>query len=81
MRIGSEQINMRSKDIFPDKRMKNQSKPFKMKGNFHDMQKELRIFDDDGWNLERNMRPHDNRDSDGEEHGDDSPKLEKKRIY
>ena len=39
----------------------------------------IRIFDDDGHALERNLRMHDNRDSDGEDDG--SPKLEKKRIY
>jgi hypothetical protein len=81
VRIGSEQINMRSKDIFPEKRMKHQSKPFKFKGNFHDMEDQLRIFDDDGRQLERNLRAYDNRDSDGDEGGDDSPKLDKKRIY
>lgn len=40
----------------------------------------LHIFDDDGHSLERNLRMHDNRDSDGEDAAT-SPKLEKKRIY
>jgi hypothetical protein len=40
----------------------------------------LKIYNDDGLALERNLRMYDDRDSDGE--GDDaSPKLEKKRIY
>ena len=79
IKIGSDQLCMRSKDIFPQKRTKGQTRPFKFKGNFHDMGDRIRIFDDDGHALERNLRMHDNRDSDGDDDG--SPKLEKKRIY
>ena len=80
VKIGSDQLCMRSKDIYPHKRKKSSTRPFKFKGNFHDMGDRLKIYNDDGLALERNLRMHDDRDSDGE--GDDaSPKLEKKRIY
>ena len=42
--MGSEQINMRSKDIFPQSRIKEKLKSFKVKGNFHDMEGKLNIF-------------------------------------
>jgi hypothetical protein len=35
--VGAEQVNMRSKDLFPQSRITLPLKRFKFKGNFHDM--------------------------------------------
>ena len=36
---------MRSKDIFPESRLKGKLRDFKFKGNFHDMEGKINIFD------------------------------------
>lgn len=40
---------MRSKDIFPIGRLKSKLRNFKFKGNFHDMDGKINMFDDDGY--------------------------------
>ena len=45
-RVGSEQISMRSKDIYPEGgHHKEKHNSFKIKGNFHDMENKINIFD------------------------------------
>jgi hypothetical protein len=40
---------MRSKDIFPLGRLKSKLRSFKFRGNFHDMEDKINIFNDDAY--------------------------------
>jgi hypothetical protein len=62
-RVGSEQINMRSKDIFPMGRLKSKLRNFKFKGNFHDMEQYINIFDDDAFGLHNEENRIDTKES------------------
>lgn len=41
LRVGSEQINTRSKDLFPLGRLRRKLRNFKFRGNFHDMEDKI----------------------------------------
>ena len=74
LRVGSEQLNMRSKDIFPEARQKDRQRQFRIKGCFHDMEGKIRLFDD-GKALRRKIG-HEKDGGDGI-----IPALEVKRIF
>jgi CRP-like cAMP-binding protein len=79
LRVGSEQLNLRSKDLFPEGRQKNRARQFRLKGCFHDMEGKIRIFDDDGKGGGRRAAEEEDRDSEVE--GDGNPAIEVKRIF
>ena len=82
LKVGSEQINVRSKDIFPLGRVKEKLKAFKFRGNFHDMESELKMFQDNG-RKNSDEDPPDTKESDDEAEGEGNKGkgLEKKRIF
>lgn len=80
LKVGSEQINMRSKDIFPMGRLKEKLRNFKFKGNFHDMQDKIHVFDDHAYGMNGEEERLDTKESEKlpENH---SVALEVARIF
>ena len=46
LKVGSEQINMRSKDIYPMGKLKEGLRNFRFRGNFHDMEDRIKMFEE-----------------------------------